>query len=184
MLFFYFLSVFNTKKRKKMADDSRIQVVTATLTVAMTLVYLGFYTKALKTIPCGNDFFSIVSSQFVHISLLHLASNLFSLWYLSNLERSLGWTKFLGLIIAIVIISSGADALIGNRHCSIGFSGVLFGLFAWSTLTMRGFKWYNLGLVAVLLLANTGPNISLRGHAIGALTGVLLAVIHQIFTKA
>lgn len=167
-----------------MADPGRrIQPVTTTISIALVLVYLGFYTKTLKKIPCGNDFLSIVSSQFVHISLLHLASNLFSLWYLSNLEQSLGWVKFLGLIIAIALISSGADALIGNRHCSIGFSGVLFGLFAWSTLSVKGFKWYNLGLVAVMLLANTGPNISLRGHALGALTGVALALLYQLFNR-
>ncbi len=160
-----------------------VQVVTVIISVVLTLVYLGFYTKTIKKIPCGNDFLSIVSSQFVHISLLHLASNLFSLWYLSNLERKLGWAKFSALVMAIILISSGADALIGNRHCSIGFSGVLFGLFAWSTLSVKGFKWYNLGLVAVMLLANTGPNISLRGHALGALTGVVLALIYQLFMK-
>jgi hypothetical protein len=60
---------------------------------------------------------------------------------------------------------------------------VLFGLFAWSILTVRGFKWYNLGLVAVMLLANTGPNISLRGHAIGAVTGIVFALVFQLSHK-
>ena len=149
----------------------------------LSVVYLAFYTKKIKNIPCGNDYLSILSSQFVHVSLLHLASNLFSLWYLASMEHSLGIGKFALLVTGLAVVSSAADMLIGNRHCSIGFSGVLFGLFAWSVLTMGTFRWYNLGLVGVMLMANTGPNISLRGHAIGAATGVVFALIYQLQRK-
>jgi membrane associated rhomboid family serine protease len=166
-----------------MDEPGKLPAVTTGITLVLVSVYLAFYTKKLTTIPCGNDFLSILSSQFVHVSLLHLASNVFSLWYLANLERSMGVAKFTTLVAGLAVASSAADALIGNRHCSIGFSGVLFGLFAWSILTMRGFKWYNLGLVGVMLMANTGPNISLRGHAIGAVTGVVFALIYQMTNR-
>jgi membrane associated rhomboid family serine protease len=163
-----------------MDEPGKLPVLTTSITAVLVVVYLAFYTKKITTIPCGNDFLSILSSQFVHVSLLHLASNVFSLWYLANMERSMGMTKFAMLVAGLAVVSSAADTLIGNRHCSIGFSGVLFGLFAWSVLTMKGFKWYNLGLVGVMLMANTGPNISLRGHAIGAATGVVFALIYQL----
>jgi membrane associated rhomboid family serine protease len=171
---------FSKRKQKKMPDG--IPVVTVCLSVVLVCVYLAYYFKAWAKIPCGNDFLSIVASQFVHISLLHLAANLFSLWYMAMIERRLGIVKFLALVVSITLLSSIIDTLIGKRRCSIGFSGVLFGLFAWSVLTMPGFKWYNLGLVAVMLLANTGPNISLRGHAIGAISGVILGVGYRLFT--
>lgn len=159
-----------------------IPVVTVCLSVVLVCVYFAYYLKAWSKIPCGNDFLSILASQFVHISLLHLASNLFSLWYMAMIERQLGIGKFLALVASIALLSTLIDTLIGKRKCSIGFSGILFGLFAWSVLTMPGFKWYNLGLVAVMLLANTGPNISLRGHAIGAVSGIILGLSYRLVT--
>jgi membrane associated rhomboid family serine protease len=67
----------------------------------------------------------------------------------------------------------------GKRQCSIGFSGVLFGLVAWSVITTGGLRWYNIAMVVGLLITNIGPHISVRGHVIGAVTGLVLALIYN-----
>lgn len=167
----------------ELPHEGEIPVVTITLAVLMFIIYILYKAKAVKNIPCGNDLGSIVVSQFVHVSFVHLAANLFTLWYLANLERNLGWKKFILLVLVIALISSVIDTIIGDhagkRDCSIGFSGVLFGLVAWSVLTNGGFKWYNLAMVAGLVLTNMGPHISVRGHVIGAVTGLILALIYN-----
>jgi membrane associated rhomboid family serine protease len=169
-------------------EEGKAPVVIIVLAAIMIIVFLLYNRKVLVTLPCGNDFKSIILSQFVHVNIVHLASNLFSLWYMANLEHSLGFSKFIGLVVIITLISSAVDTLIGHhagkRQCSIGFSGVLFGLVAWSVLTTGGFRWYNLAMVAGLLLTNMGPHISVRGHVIGALTGVLLALIYKIMPRS
>ena len=167
--------------------EGKVPIVTYTLIAVMVGIFLLYHGKALVAIPCGNDFVSILQSQFVHVNFVHIASNLFSLWYMANLERSMGLGKFLALVLVIAVLSSAADTLIGhvggNRPCSIGFSGVLFGLVAWSVLTTGGFKWYNIAMVAGLLLTNMGPHISVRGHVIGAVTGLVLALLYKLVPK-
>ena len=168
-------------------DEEIVPIATYTMIAIMSIVFFLYQSKTLVDIPCGNDFFSILKSQFVHVNFVHIASNLFSLWYMANLERSMGLGKFLGLVLVIAVLSSAIDTLIGhiggNRQCSIGFSGVLFGLVAWSVLTTGGFKWYNIAMVAGLLLTNMGPHISVRGHVIGAATGLVLAFIYKLIPK-
>jgi len=167
----------------ELPHDGDLPFVTITLAVVMTIIFLLYKSNTIKNIPCGNDLGSVIISQFVHVSFVHLIANLFTLWYLANLERNLGWQKFILLVVVIALISSAIDTIIGDkagkRECSIGFSGVLFGLVAWSVLTTGGFKWYNVAMVAGLVLTNMGPHISVRGHVIGAVTGLILALVYN-----
>ena len=156
-----------------------VPITSVCLTLAMTAVFIAYSLKALVTLPCGNDVVSIIESQFVHVNFVHLASNLLALWYLVNIEHTFGSARFAALVVAIAVVSSVVDSVIGHRGCSIGFSGVVFGLFAWSALTTTGSKLRNIAVVAMLLVANIGPRVSLRSHAIGAASGAVIALCYN-----
>ncbi len=89
----------------------------------------------------ASQFYRILSSAFWHMGIMHILFNMMSLYSLGGpLERALGTLCFLGLNLAIAILSN-IQYVLGSWlaykatgdlswlvYCSVGFSGVLFGL--------------------------------------------------------
>jgi membrane associated rhomboid family serine protease len=153
--------------------------VSVFLAVSIVLIFSLYATVVLKEIPCGKDVMSLFYSNFVHVDIYHLLSNIFALYALSRVEIAIGGKKFMTLIVFLLIFNTIAESimykLFKNLPCSIGISGVLFGVTAWEMITNKGFDW----LVAVsLVVMIAGPSIqdpkaSLMGHSIGAIAGII-----------
>ena len=157
--------------------------VSVFLAVSIIVIFSLYATTALKEIPCGKDVMSLFYSNFVHIDIYHLLSNLFALYALSRVELAMGGKKFTALIVFLLLFNTVAEA-IGNKifrglPCSIGFSGVLFGVAAWEMVTNKGFDWLVALSLVVMVAAPTikNPKASLAGHAVGAIAGIVGALL-------
>lgn len=157
--------------------------VTVFLAVSIVIVFSLYVTTWIKIVPCGKDIMSIFTSNFVHLDPYHLMSNLFALYALSRVEQQIGAKKFIGLIIFLLIFTTFVEVLVHKIYtqipCSIGFSGVLFGIMAWELVTNREL---DLILVLAIIIMVAVPSIqsekvSLLGHAVGAIGGAVGGLI-------
>jgi len=153
--------------------------VSVFLAVSIVLIFSLYATTALKEIPCGKDVMSLFYSNFVHVDIYHLLSNIFALYALSRVELAVGGKKFTALIVFLLLFNTMAEAtmykMFKNLPCSIGFSGVLFGVTAWEMVTNKGFDWL-VALSLVVMIAGPSiqnPKASLMGHTVGAVAGII-----------
>ena len=73
------------------------------IAVSIVVIFSLYTTTAIKTIPCGKNIMSIFYSNFVHIDLYHLLSNLFALYALSRVEIAVGGKQFVALIVFLLL---------------------------------------------------------------------------------
>jgi len=141
-----------------------------------------------------NRFETLVTSCFLHGSVLHLAVNMFLLWQVGPLlERAIGSARFFPLYLGAGVVASAASAIWGRyfgQTVSVGASGALCGLVAAaivvgirtegykSELTVVMARW--LGIIILIGLVRTRwPNISQidnAAHIGGALGGTVIAI--------
>jgi membrane associated rhomboid family serine protease len=142
----------------------------------------------LGTIYTGIDdggFYRLITAMFVHYGILHLAMNMYVLWYLGRqLETVLGPARFAALYLLAGFGGNVAAYLVsdaqGDLGATAGASGAIFGLFAAFFVILR-----RLGrdtsqvvslLVVNLVLTFLLPGVSWAGHIGGMITGALFAI--------
>ena len=157
--------------------------VSVSIAILIVIIYSLYLTKAIKSLPCHNDLISIFYGNFVHIKISHLAVNIFALYALSNVERDIGARRFFALLIFLVIFNTLIEFILRkifkSLPCSIGFSGILFGISAWELVTTKEF---DILLIMSILAMVMVPSVedsraSLVGHSIGAISGVIGGLI-------
>jgi membrane associated rhomboid family serine protease len=132
-----------------------------------------------------GEWWRIVTSGFLHAGLLHIAFNMYFLYFLGTLlEPSIGKLRF-GIIYAVSLVGGSFGCLLlSPNSATVGASGAVFGLMGAAILAMRarGIDPMQSGL-GVTLLLNLGitfliPGISIGGHlgglAAGGLVGYLM----------
>ena len=155
------------------------------ISVLIILIFSLYATNAIKIVPCEKDMLSIFMSQFVHTDFFHLASNLYGIYSLSRVEHKYGPKKFVFLILFLLIFSTIFEIILHKiikTPCSIGFSGILYGIFTFETITDKKNIDYNLFLSIIFNIISSKifqKKISLTGHIIGAITGILGAIIYK-----
>lgn len=126
-----------------------------------------------------GDWWRIVTAGFLHASLLHIALNMYFLYFLGNLlEPVIGKLRF-GLIYVVSLLGGSVGALLLSPDSyTVGASGAVFGLMGAAILAMRArgidFMQSGLGVTLLLNLAITffpGLNISIGGHLGGLFAG-------------
>ena len=76
----------------------------------------------------GGDYYRLISSAFLHVSLFHLLVNMYSLYIIgSQIENFFGKTKYIVIYLFSAIIGS-LFSMLFTRGVSIGASGAIFGL--------------------------------------------------------
>lgn len=157
--------------------------VSVSIAILIIIIYSLYLTSAIRTLPCGKNLISIFYSNFVHTKISHLAVNIFALYALSNVEKDIGPRRFFGLIIFLLVFNTIVEFLLrkifNSIPCSIGFSGILFGISAWELVTTREF---DLLLILSIMAMVMVPSIedkkaSLIGHVIGSISGVIGGLI-------
>lgn len=134
-----------------------------------------------------------VLSQFSHKSLMHLASNGIGIFIVSPLlERILKTKQYLLLLLFLVLAQSALLPQIITAP-TLGFSGILMGLFAYLALKLwwlesgnplRMFGRDLLVLVGInLALPLLVPQISFLGHALGAILGLFAVSVTHLFSR-
>jgi membrane associated rhomboid family serine protease len=131
----------------------------------------------------NGDFWTLLTSGFLHQGLFHLLSNMLSLWILGSLlEPVLGHVRF-GLVYFVALFCGSLGVLIVSQGASVGASGAVFGLLGAAVVVARhrGLNLMESGLGLWLglnlLLTFTIPNISIGAHLGGLAGGFLAALI-------
>jgi membrane associated rhomboid family serine protease len=132
----------------------------------------------------SGEWWRLLSSGFLHASLVHLGSNMLALFFIGRaLEPALGSLR-LGLIyfVSLAAGSLGVIAL-DPGALSIGASGAIFGLMGAFVIIARdrGISIMQSGIGPVILLnlviTFTIPGIAIGGHLGGLIGGAAIAFI-------
>jgi membrane associated rhomboid family serine protease len=131
-----------------------------------------------------GEYWRLITNGFLHAGFLHIAFNMYLLWYLGRLlEPALGHVPFAAVYFTSLLTGSfGALLLSGQFTNTIGASGAVFGLMGAAVVEFRrrGIGFLESG-IGILILFNLGlsfivPGIAIGGHIGGLIGGVLAAL--------
>ena len=159
------------------------------LAVSIVVIFALYVTAILKTIPCGKNLISAFCNNFVHIDYFHVFANLITLYTLARVERDIGAKRFSLLIVFLLIFTSIVEVtmhkIFPNMACTIGFSGILFGIMAWELTTKRGLDFLvviSIIGVAVMPTIQNPKRASLLGHLVGVVSGIIGGLLWTSFS--
>jgi membrane associated rhomboid family serine protease len=124
-----------------------------------------------------GEWWRIITGGFLHAGILHIAFNMYFLYFLGTiLEPMIGRLRF-GLIYFVALVGGSFGALLLSPNTpTVGASGAVFGLMGAAIIAMRarGIDPWQSGL-GVTLLLNLGITFLIPGIAIGGHIGGLIA---------
>jgi membrane associated rhomboid family serine protease len=131
-----------------------------------------------------GEWWRIVTSGFLHSGLLHLAFNMYFLYFLGTLlEPEIGRLRFAAIYFVSLLGGSFGALLVSPDAVTVGASGAVFGLMGAAILALRarGIDPMQSGL-GITLLLNLGitfviPNISIGGHIGGLVAGGIVGYL-------
>ncbi|NUL15205.1 rhomboid family intramembrane serine protease, partial [Streptomyces lunaelactis] len=102
-----------------------------------------------------GQWYRLLTSMFLHGSIMHIAFNMLSLWWIGGpLEAALGRARYLALYFVSGLAGSALTYLLAEpNQASLGASGAIFGLFGATAVLMRRLK-YDMRPVIILLVIN------------------------------
>jgi len=138
-----------------------------------------------------GDWWRLGTSMFLHASFLHIALNMFSLyWVGSILEQVIGHWRFLLLYLVSGIAGSAGALLWSPNVPTVGASGAIFGLLgALLILELRG-RISTGGQIAALIVINLvftfalSSSISVGGHLGGLVAGGILMMLMLTYSRS
>jgi membrane associated rhomboid family serine protease len=131
-----------------------------------------------------GEWWRIITAGFLHAGLLHIAFNMYFLYFLGTLlEPEIGRVRF-GIIYFVSLLGGSFGALLFSPNAvTVGASGAVFGLMGAAIIAMRarGIDPWQSGL-GVTLLLNLGitfliPGISKGGHVGGLVAGLIVGYL-------
>jgi hypothetical protein len=161
-----------------------VRPITAIVTTVIIVIAALYGFGVLKDVPCGEGVLKGLNRTFIHANWKHVAANLFAFLVLSRIEERYG-SKFFGILIVQILVIATMIELVAFQFfdvpCSVGFSGVIFGLIAWELMNDRDVNiTLFLGLAGMVVAPSLqNSKASLTGHAIGAVAGLLVAIYYK-----
>lgn len=128
----------------------------------------------------SGEYWRLVSSGFLHGNLVHIATNMISLYFLGvPLERILGRVRYLTIYL-LSLFGASVSVMLFSAPVSltIGASGAVYGLMGALLVTFRRLR-YDLRQLLVIVALNVFitfqfPGISWQGHFGGLVIGALV----------
>lgn len=132
-----------------------------------------------------GDWYRIITSGFMHVSIFHLGINMWALWVLGQVtERALGRYQTVVLYMIALVSGSFGALLVSPFSLTVGASGAIFGLMGGLLVVAqaRGIAMRETGLLGVLginlvLTFTLSGSLSVGGHIGGLIGGALAAFI-------
>jgi membrane associated rhomboid family serine protease len=133
-----------------------------------------------------DEYWRIVTSGFLHASLIHIGFNMFFIWMIGrSLEPAIGTARFVVAYGAALVCGSLGVLLLEFDSVAVGASGAAFGLLGALLVEARsrGIDLWSTGLpqLALLNFAFTFlfPGIAIGAHVGGFAGGILVGVIYD-----
>lgn len=163
--------------------------ITSFLSVSIVIIFSLYFTNIIKSVPCQTDLRSVFICNFIHTDFFHICSNLYGLYSLSRVENRIGSKKFFILILYLLITNTVFESILHRlikTPCSIGFSGVLYGVLTFELFSNLNFP--DITLISAIFLNMiiakfSSTKSSLSGHLIGALSGVIGGILYYKINK-
>ncbi len=137
----------------------------------------------------NGDWWRLITSAFLHANLIHIAFNMYFLWFVgSAVETALGRGRFLAVYLISGLAGSAGALVFTPASPTVGASGALFGILGAAVVLERQ-RNYVLGgsalalVVINLILSFSISNISVGGHIGGLIGGVLCALVLSRFGR-
>ena len=145
----------------------------------------------VKSATAAGDWWRLVSANFLHVGLLHLALNMYGLWVLGRLvEQFHGHTRMAVVYMGAGVCGAAASVWFGGPATSAGASGAIFGLLGAAVAELglhrkhypRRWSSALLGNLIFLAVANVGiglmyPMIDQSAHLGGLAAGTVLGAL-------
>jgi membrane associated rhomboid family serine protease len=158
-------------------------------------VLLGYVKVNGHVIPTSHgtvasgEWWRLITSAFLHANLIHIAFNMYFLWFVgSAVESALGRGRFLAVYLISGLAGSAGALVFTPTSPTVGASGALFGLLG-VALVLERQRNYVLGgsaaglIVINLILSFSLSNISVGGHIGGLIGGILCALVLSRFGR-
>jgi membrane associated rhomboid family serine protease len=125
----------------------------------------------------GHQWWRIITSGFVHVSIFHIGFNMLLLYFMGRLlEPAIGWLRFTFLYFACLIAGSFVALWFTPDSVSAGASGAIFGLLGAAFVIARGRRLEQVaGQVGMLIVINLVFTFAEAGISVGAHIGGLVA---------
>ncbi len=127
-----------------------------------------------------HEYWRLLTAGFLHASLVHIALNMLSLWFVGRvLEPAVGKVNFLAIYFASLFAGSFGALLFSPDVPTLGASTAIFGVFGALIVVAatRGIPIWQSGLGPMLLLnlifTLTVAQISVGGHLGGLASGLV-----------
>lgn len=134
-----------------------------------------------------GEWYRLVTSGFLHGSLLHLGFNMFALWILGRqLEPALGRANFAAIYFSSLLAGSLGVMVLDPNQLTLGASGAVFGLFGYALVGQwaRGINPMDTGLGGIivinLIFTFAVPGISIGGHLGGLIGGAVAGALMDV----
>ena len=182
------------KAKPKITATFIITLICAVITLLIAFLPFGeteteraiFFGAYYKAFVIAGEWFRMLTCGFVHVSVLHLLMNMFSLSILGKaMETSLGIRNYLILLLSSIIGGSVFLFCTSGNTVGVGLSGGLYGLLAAyillvakaGALKIPQVRNGVLQTVLINLFINFMPGVAWRAHFGGAITGLILIMI-------
>ena len=137
-------------------------------------------------VPDGHFTLSDFLANFSHFAFFHVLMNSIGLFWVGQiLEPLLGSKKFFIIFLAITLCTTFLMEYF-SLHPALGISGVLLGLFIFLGILVRHNRAFFHSILRLTLLniaLGFIPGVSLAGHIMGVLSGILVYVLCLLLKK-
>ncbi len=121
---------------------------------------------------------TLITSMFLHANLVHLALNMYALYYLGRaLEHSLAWKRFSFLYFASGVAGNVLSALADPNSIGVGASGAILGLLGYMValeyLYNKKLSSTTILLVIFVIFGGFSANIDVAAHVGGFVVGFI-----------
>ena len=180
-----------TRIKRSMRSSSGVPVVTYTLIALNIAVFaIDFVTggSLYGWLAYRGDFtasqpWRMLTSAFMHASVLHLLFNMFSLFIFGPvIEHAVGRARFAALYLLAAFGGSLAVLLLAPNQAVVGASGAIFGLLGAFFIIQRRLGGNNTQLL-ILIGLNVAfgfivPNVAWQAHLGGLVVGAAVAAVY------
>jgi len=137
-----------------------------------------------------GDWWRLITSAFLHVSLIHIAFNMLFLWWFGRpLEYVVGPARFIGIYIVSALAASAGALITSPNGVTVGASGAVFGILGAGLVLERRshilvFGGQALAVIVInLVLSFVLAGISIGGHIGGAIGGAAAMLVLTHFGR-